>query len=107
MPALLNGHRDEDPDSIAVVDAADEVTWGKLSARVSRWIHVLTGLGLQVGDRLACVVGNRREAFEVLLACLHTGVTIVPVNWHLSGRELAYVLRDSDCRAVVVDDFSA
>jgi long-chain acyl-CoA synthetase len=74
-----------------------------LSARVNRWVHALRGLGLSTGDSVAIVAGNRVDTFEALLACLHTGVTAVPLNWHLTAHELAYHLDDSGAGAVVCD----
>jgi acyl-CoA synthetase (AMP-forming)/AMP-acid ligase II len=103
MPTLLNDHIDHDSDSPAVVDDSATLTWGQLGERVNRWIDLLTSSGLGSGDRLACVLGNRRETFEVLLACLHTGVTVVPVNWHLTEPEISYILSDSGSRALVVE----
>ncbi|MDQ1721469.1 MAG: long-chain acyl-CoA synthetase [Pseudonocardiales bacterium] len=103
MPTLLNDHIDHDGDGAAIVDAGDTLTWSQLGERVNRWIDLLTSRGLGSGDRLACVLGNRRETFEVLLACLHTGVTVVPINWHLTEPEISYILIDSGSRAMVVE----
>ena len=103
MATLLKDHIDHDGDAPALVDGTGALSWRQLDDRVNRWISVLTGLGLGSGDRLACVLGNRRETFEVLLACLHTGVTVVPVNWHLTEPEIAYILADSGSRALVTE----
>jgi long-chain acyl-CoA synthetase len=59
---------------------------------------------MATGDTLVIVTGNRREWFEVTLACAHIGVTYVPVNWHWVAEETAYVLGDSDAKAIVTDD---
>ena len=48
--------------------------------------------------------GNRREFFEVAAAAVHTSLVFVPVNWHWVGKELAYVLANSDARALFVED---
>jgi acyl-CoA synthetase (AMP-forming)/AMP-acid ligase II len=103
MPTLLNDYIAEDGAGIAVVDDSGPVSWTELGERVNRWIDLLTGRGLGTGDRLACVTGNRRESVELLLACLHSGITVVPVNWHLTEPEIAYILADSGSRALVVD----
>ena len=49
------------------------------------------------------LAGNRRELFEVTVAAQHGGWIVVPVNWHWVAEELAYVLDDSDAKALVVD----
>jgi len=103
MPVLLNGFAADRPVDEAIVDDAGAVNWAGLAERVNRWVALLTGHGLVAGDRLACLLGNRREAFELLLGCLHAGVVLVPVNWHLTGPEIGHILRDSGSRGLVVE----
>lgn len=103
MPTLLTDHIAASGESIALADDAGRLTWRELGERVDRWVGLFTALGLGEGDRLACVLGNRRETYEVLLACLHTGLTLVPVNWHLTAPEIAYILDDSQSRAVITE----
>ena len=103
MPALLNDYIAEDGAATAIADEAGAVGWRELGERVNRWITLLRSRGLGEGDRLACVLGNRRETFEVLLACLHSGITVVPVNWHLTDPEIAYIVSDSGSKALVVE----
>jgi acyl-CoA synthetase (AMP-forming)/AMP-acid ligase II len=103
MPILVNDHIARDGAATAIADGSGALSWQRLGERVNRWMDVLAGNGIGRGDRLACVLGNRRETFELLLACLHTGVTVVPVNWHLTEREIRYILADSAARALVVE----
>ncbi|HKT00944.1 MAG TPA: AMP-binding protein [Rugosimonospora sp.] len=103
MAGLLSPQAARDPGEIALVDDGSAATWSELDGRVNRWIHVLRGAGLAAGDRVAVVCGNRREAFEAALACLHAQLTLVPVNWHLTAPEIRHIIEDSGCRALVVD----
>ncbi|MEU7970632.1 AMP-binding protein [Micromonospora sp. NPDC049089] len=104
MPTLINdliaanGHR------TALVDKRGRSSWPELGSRVHRWMGVLAAEGLGPGDQVACVLGNRRETFEILLACLHRGITVVPVNWHLTEPEIAYLITDSECRGLIVEE---
>ncbi|WP_018585096.1 cytochrome P450 [Salinispora arenicola] len=104
MPTLLNEHVSYDGAAIAIVDSDGATSWIRLAERVNRWVHLLRAHGLDTGDRLACVTGNRRETFEVLLAALHTGVTVVPVNWHLTVTEIGHILSDSGSRVVITEE---
>ncbi|WP_422768931.1 AMP-binding protein [Plantactinospora sp. WMMC1484] len=91
-------------EQAAIADGVRALDRGALDARVNRWIHALRELGLSTGDAVAIVAANRVETYEVLLACLHTGLTVVPVNWHLTAEEMAYQMEDSASRLVVTDD---
>ncbi|HEU4424417.1 MAG TPA: AMP-binding protein, partial [Pilimelia sp.] len=104
MAELLSPHLAHKRDEAAVTDQDRTVTWAALDDRINRWIHLLRGSGLSAGDRVAVLSGNRHEAFEAALACLHAGFTLVPVNWHLTASEIAYILADSGSRAIIVDD---
>jgi len=92
------------PDEQALHDERGATTWSELDGRVNRVMHALRNQGLQQGDAIAVMSGNRRELFEVTLAYLHAGWIGVPVNWHWTAEELAYVLADSGAKALVVED---
>jgi long-chain acyl-CoA synthetase len=99
MAVLLNADR----DTPAIADGTRTLDRAALSARVNRWVHALRGLGLSTGDSVAIVSGNRVEVVEAVLACLHAGLTAVPVNWHLTADEIAYQLDDCGAAVVVAD----
>ena len=102
MASLLTEHVTAHPDAPAVVDANGTETWAELDQRVNRLINALRVRGLGVGDTVVVMAGNQRETYEVTLAAMHAGWTVVPVNWHWVADELAYVLTDSDAVALVV-----
>ena len=89
---------------LALVDEWGETTWSEYDARLNRVIHALRGAGVGNGDTIALMCGNRREWFEVLVGAVHTGLIVVPVNWHWVADELAYVLDDSDSSVLVVEE---
>ncbi|WP_341720867.1 AMP-binding protein [Micromonospora sp. FIMYZ51] len=95
------------PDDEAIVGPGGTRTWRGLDARVNRWVHLLRGLGLGRGDPVAMVIGNRVETFEAILACLHAGLVIVPVNWHLTPAEAAAIVADAGCAAVLAEPATA
>jgi long-chain acyl-CoA synthetase len=104
MPKLLDGFAAEKGDELAVADDRGDCTWAELAERVARLTNVLRDTGLAPGDTFALMMGNRREAFEAFWAAAHTGLTYVPVNWHWTADELAYVIDDAGCRALIVDE---
>ena len=87
-------------DDLALADDDGVRTWVELDARVNRLVHALRGAGLGLGDTISVVAGNRNEWFELALACSHTGIVFVPINWHLVAPEKAHIIGDSGSRAV-------
>ncbi|MGH7359947.1 MAG: AMP-binding protein, partial [Acidimicrobiia bacterium] len=90
-------------DAFALADERGQTTWRELDERVNRLINAFRTAGLATGATLAVMSGNRREYYELLAAAGHAGWTLVPVNWHWVGDELAYVLDNSDAAALVVE----
>jgi long-chain acyl-CoA synthetase len=103
MATLTAPFAAERGDEPALIDDAGTTTWRQFDARVDRLVNGLRAAGLSTGDTLAVVLGNRREWFELAMACAHGGWTYVPVNWHWVGDELAYVLADAGVVGVVAE----
>jgi len=91
------------PDQVALADERRRTTWSALNDRVNRFINAARARGLGGGSRVAMLTGNRAEALEVAAACMHAGLTVVPVNWHLTRTEVAFVLADCGADALVLD----
>ncbi|MDP9866539.1 MULTISPECIES: AMP-binding protein [Streptosporangium] len=91
-----------DPDRRAVIDTDGAVTtYGELLARVNQVSHGLRARGLAEGDVVAGVLPNGLDAVVMLMATGQVGLYYVPVNWHLTDTEIAYILADCDAEIVV------
>lgn len=102
MALLTRGFAEERSNELALADDVAEMTWAELDIAVNRALNALADLGIGAGDTVAIVAGNCNEWFILSLACGHSGITFVPVNWHLVAPELAYIFGDSDAKAVFV-----
>jgi len=92
----------------AVTEPGQEnTTFEQLNERANRLANGLLSLGLNKGDRVAVLLPNCREYLEAYMALAKAGLVRVTLNTRLSPREHAYILNDSEARAVIVtDDFS-
>ncbi len=104
MAQLLNPIIESQPQRHALVDESGSTTFAELGDRVNRLVHAMRSQGLEAGDVIALMCGNRREAFEVTIAAMHSSLVVVPVNWHWVADELTYVVNDSGAKALFVDD---
>jgi long-chain acyl-CoA synthetase len=94
----------EDPDRVALVDAAEHPwTAGELLAGANRMVHALRARGVRPLDPVATLTSNSAELFQTLLAVFQGGWQYVPLNTHLTGPEVAYILADSGATALVAD----
>src|SRR5690242_12015581 len=78
------------------------LTYGALEARANRIAQWLIGLGLKPGEGIALLLENRPEFLELAYATRYAGLYYTPLSVHLRPREVAYVLRDSDAKLLVV-----
>jgi acyl-CoA synthetase (AMP-forming)/AMP-acid ligase II len=79
------------------------VSFGALYAKSQRVAAALHGAGLRRGDGVALVLPNRPEFLEITWSCQLSGLYYTAVNTHFTPDEVAYVIDDSDAKAVFVD----
>ena len=91
------------PDVLAVQSNWGDRTFAALNANSNRLARALRARGMKAGDGVAIVCGNRPEFAEAVHACLRAGLRYTPVNWHLKPEEVAYILQDSESKAVFGD----
>ncbi len=95
----------KDPDAVALVlPDGIAVSRGDLLSRANQIVHGLRSLGLGVGDSLAVVLPNGLPMVELYFAALQAGLRITPINHHLVGPEMAYIVDDCEAKVVVVSD---
>ncbi len=90
-----------DHPAIVMSGSGRIVSYAELDERSTRLARVFDEAGLRPGDRVALMLGNRPEFFDVLWAALRSGLYLTPINWHLGPEEAAYIVDDCGARAVV------
>lgn len=79
-------------------------TYEQLLARSARLSEGLKRIGCEPGDRVALFLKNQPDFLELMFACWHAGLAVVPVNVKLHARELAVILDDCQARVAFVED---
>jgi carnitine-CoA ligase len=64
----------------------------------------LRAAGVEQGDRVAVMCGNRAEFLETVLGCGWIGAASVPVNSASMGPQVQYLLADSGARLLVIEE---
>jgi len=85
-----------------IIDDAG-ISFGELYARSQRVAAVLHAAGLRRGDGVALVLPNRPEFLEITWGFQLSGLYYTAVNTHFTPDEVAYVIADSDAKAVFLD----
>ncbi|TDJ09446.1 MAG: acyl-CoA synthase [Deltaproteobacteria bacterium] len=99
----LAWHAREVPDQPAILSPAGDRSFDQLNARANQIVRALRVRGLRAGDRVALMCSNRPEFAEVYAAVQRSGLHLIPINWHFTGPEIAYIANDCNARALIGD----
>lgn len=91
-----------DRDALIVRHQNIRLTWRQLAEKVEQTARGLIGLGLHPGDRVGVWATNCAEWIYLQLGCARAGLVQVNVNPAYRAGELAYVLRRSGMKALVL-----
>ena len=91
-----------DREALVVSHSNIRHTWRELADEVERTARGLIGLGLQPGDRVGMWATNCAEWVYLQLGCARAGLVLVNVNPAYRSHELAYVLKKSGMKALVL-----
>ena len=90
------------PDKTAVVFDGREITYRAMNDRINQMAGVLTcDLGVRPGDRVAYLLPNCPELLELYYAVQKIGAVVVPLNYKLIPREVAYLVNASGAEVLV------
>lgn len=94
-----------DPDrTVLIAPDGEEWTAGRLHAASNRLVHGLRAAGLERGDAFAVVLPNGVEFLTAYLAASQAGFYLVPVNHHLVGPEIAWIVADSGAKVLIAHE---
>ena len=91
------------PDKEAIAHGAQRFTYREFGERVNRQASALKKLGLNKGDRVACLLPNIPPMIEAHFGVLLAGGIIVPINYRLSSGEIRYILEHSGASFLIAD----
>lgn len=97
-------HAVRSPEKPAIIMAAsgETVTFAQLNERANASAWQLRSLGMQRGDVVATLFSNSPEVFIFGWAAQRSGLYQTAISNKLSARDVAYILRDSGAKLLVV-----
>ncbi|WP_068094349.1 AMP-binding protein [Novosphingobium rosa] len=89
-------------DDLALADERVAYSWNALDPIINRAANALNTLPFGQERRVAVFAHNAAETVIAYVACIEAGLSSVPVSFHLTPGEAAYILKDSGAVAVLV-----
>ena len=78
-----------------MANGSEAVTYGQLEDRSNQAAQLFRSMGLEPGDCIALLTESHPRLFELCWAAQRSGLYYLPINWHLTTDEIAYIIEDS------------
>ncbi len=98
---MLERSAEKYPEKIAIVYKEQRVTYKALNADANRLGRALNALGIKNNDKVGVLMPNCPEFVMGVFAALKAGAVFVPLNGLLTGRELTYVINNSESKILI------
>lgn len=92
------------PEKIAYHFMGQDTSYGEFDASVAKFASSLQKLGIGKGDHVAFLIGNTPHFLISLYATMRIGATAIPINPIYTPDEIAYIINNSEAKAVVALD---
>lgn len=90
------------PQNRALSYLGNDIVYADLDRLVNKAANSLMKLGIEKGDRVALYLANTPQFIIALYGVLKIGAIAVPINPLYQSAEVAYELKDSDAKTVIV-----
>ncbi len=100
---LVAYHAAHTPDASAIVSDYGDRTFAELNANANRLVRLFEQRDIGPGDSVAVVTKNRPEFIEALVATYRCGIRFTPINFHLKGEEIGYIVDNCEASAFIAD----
>ena len=89
--------------NVAVIDRGRRITYDELREALRATRDRFYAAGIRAHDHVALFSHNRVELLVAYLAVNSLGAVAIPLNYQLSEREVAYIIKDADVRCLVTE----
>jgi long-chain acyl-CoA synthetase len=103
MPPSIQAVIRRDGDGPALRDERTVLSWSEVDALLDAVAGRIAATDLGADRRVAVFAENAAETALAYIGGLFGGACVVPVNFHLTAAEAAFILRDSGSRLLLTD----
>src|ERR1043165_6669924 len=105
IPELLKQRVSAAPDKPFLFSEADkrQFTYKEFEGAVTRTANMLAANGVQKDDVVSLLLPNSVEYVIAYFACWQLGALAGPINSLLKSQEIAYVISNSEAKALLVN----
>jgi long-chain acyl-CoA synthetase len=98
---ILEFNAKQYPGKAAFIFGDQRYTFFEVNQRVNSIIHALSKMGVKEGDHVGILAYNCPQYYEAF-ALSKAGLVCVPLNFRSVGRELVYLINNSEINTIIV-----
>ncbi|NLU44993.1 MAG: long-chain fatty acid--CoA ligase [Acholeplasmataceae bacterium] len=88
-------------DKTALIFKNQITTYGQLRRKVVQWANYLQSRGVKKGDKVGLLSRNCADFVVSYFAIIKAGAVVVPFNFQLAAREVAFIVKDASMKFMV------
>ncbi|MFA7067785.1 MAG: long-chain fatty acid--CoA ligase [Acidaminococcaceae bacterium] len=77
------------------------MTYGQMRRKVAQWANYLQSQGVKKGDKVGLLSKNCMDFVVAYFAIIKAGGVVVPFNFQLAPREVAFLVKDASMRVMI------
>jgi long-chain acyl-CoA synthetase len=104
MPLSLHARLTPEKPAVILAGSGAALTFHELERRSLRLANLLRESGFAAGDRIGLLLENRLDFLVTTWAARRAGLLYIPINWHLTEGEAAYILENSDAVGLITSE---
>jgi acyl-CoA synthetase (AMP-forming)/AMP-acid ligase II len=103
---ILGETTSQNPEKICAVqdERGPRLTYRQVLDRTWRLAHLLRGLSVRKGDRVAVFLTNSFHYLEIYFSLAWIGAIVVGMNFRLKGEEAAYILNHCQAKVLILEE---
>jgi crotonobetaine/carnitine-CoA ligase len=101
--SFLSTHAERTPEKELLRYKDVRQTYAEFGRDAERAASALRDLGVETGDNVCLMLGNNPDHLHIWFGLARLGAVSVPINVHLKGEGLAYIVDHADARVIVVE----
>src|SRR5689334_14610005 len=98
LTSAVQFHARQTPNRVAVHYAGAVISYGELAQRSAAAAGMLQARGIGKGDVVALLMKNSAAFIELALAVSQAGAVLLPINFRLAQKEVAFILEHAGAR---------
>jgi crotonobetaine/carnitine-CoA ligase len=99
---LIENRAQDIPDRIFLFYKDEKISYIEFDREVNRSANMLLSLGVKKEDKVCLLLPNCKEFIFIWFALAKVGGIMVPINIHLKGEGLEYIINHSDAETLIV-----